>query len=284
MQILRRIDVSYVVIAVILGFLGYSFYQFNASWSDAARGIILFERAQRDQYIDTALVALASRTHPDEKLAAVLRKETVLVARRDARGDTFEGAGVIVGMRGSDLAILTARHVISHPGRTIVVFPTHEARYARATIRDTVDDLALLYVPAHAGMTYTAASLSPVDLRRGERTTVMGHPDGAPWVASSGVADPHLHQTLIFCPTCNVGDSGAGAFDARGRLHGVIVRKYVIAAPSTQTGHIVTVTAFSTVRPDRIRAFISRTAGGFDRGQRAALRQMRKRRSSPTAL
>ncbi len=75
-------------------------------------------------------------------------------------------------MRGGDLEILTARHVISHPGRTIVVFPTHEVRYARSTVRDSVDDLALLYVRANAGTTYTAAPLSSTDFRHGERATL----------------------------------------------------------------------------------------------------------------
>ncbi len=253
-------DFSYVLAAVVFAFLGYALYQFNATWSDAARGIILFERAQRDEYIDTALVALASRIHPDRKLVDVLRNETVLVARRNARGHAFEGAGVIVGMRGGNLEILTARHVISHPGRTIVVFRSHAARYATAEIRAATDDLALLYVRAQPGTTYTAAALSSKDFKRGDRATVMGHPDGIPWVASSGVADPHVHETLIFCPTCNAGDSGAGAFDARGRLHGLIVRRYTIAAPSARDDRIVTVTAFSTVRPDRIRVFLRQAA------------------------
>ncbi len=259
MQLLRRVDVSYVLLAIILAFFGYSLYELNASWSDAARGIILFERARRDEYIDTGLVALAARLHADEELVSVLRKETVLVARRDARGHAFEGAGVIVGMRGGDLEIITARHVVAHPGRTIVVFPSHRARYARYDVRDRNDDLALVYVRAAANTTYTAAPLASADFARGQHTTVVGHPDGVPWVASSGVADPHVHETFIYCPSCNEGDSGAGAFDARGRLHGVIVRKYVIAAPSTRGDRIVTVTAFSTVRPDRIRAFLRKS-------------------------
>jgi S1-C subfamily serine protease len=250
-------DVSYVLLAVVLVFFVYSLHQLNASWGDAARGIILFERAQRDEYIDTSLIALASRMHPDEKLADVLRKETVLIARRDPSGHTFEGAGVIVGMRGGDLEILTARHVLSHPGRTVVIFPSHLARYVHYDLRDRKDDLALVYVRAAAGTTYSAAPLASADFIRGQQATIVGHPGGVPWVASSGVADPHLHETLIYCPSCNLGDSGGGAFDAHGRLHGMIVRKYVIAAPATREDRIVTVTAFSTVRPDRIRAFLA---------------------------
>jgi hypothetical protein len=87
----------------------------------------------------------------------------------------------------------------------------------------------------------------------------MGHPGAKNWTASPGVAEQHLRETLLFCPTCDRGDSGAGAFDKYGTLRGIVVTKAIMSAPSMKSWKYISLTAFEVERPEAIRAFL-RTA------------------------
>ncbi len=104
------------------------------------------------------------------------------------------------------------------------------------------------------------ATLAATELRNRERFTVMGHPGSKSWVASPGVLERHLNYALLFCPSCDYGDSGAGVFDARLRLQGIVVSKVFMRAPSAQSGKLVGVTAFLMEPVSHVRRFIANGA------------------------
>lgn len=98
-------------------------------------------------------------------------------------------------------------------------------------------DAALLRMPV-AGITSavvpapTAASSPPL----GTVVTIVGHPVEAAassmqgrWSVQYGRLAPSWHnpqtgadEAQVYCPTCGPGDSGAGVFDPRGRLIGML--------------------------------------------------------------
>ncbi len=253
----RRFDFTAAFAIVMVTFIAIAMSQFSRGWSDAAHGLIIFERAQKDLYVDADLVLKANGVRVSEPLAQRLREQTVLVVTRTGGRHEIEGTGVIVGARRNELAILTARHVVEHPGAHSVFFASHYASVVHRIVLDRRDDLALLWVPALPG-SYTRTTIASSDFSTGDRFVVMGHPGNLQWAATPGIAEHHSHLTLLYCPACDRGDSGAGAYDMQGRLHGIITRKLIITALSAHGDRYVSVTAFSTIRTDRIRAFLTR--------------------------
>ncbi len=253
----RGFDLTPAFAITVLIFVAIAMSQFSRSWGDAAQGLLIFERAQKDLYVDADLVLQSKNVAVAEPLAQQLREQTVLVVTRTTRHHEIQGTGVIVGARGNDLAILTARHVVAYAGRRSVMFASHDASIVHRLIIDDKDDLALLWVPAIPG-TYTRTRIAKDDFATGDRFVVMGHPGDRVWAATPGIAEHHEHLTLLFCPKCDRGDSGAGAYDMHGVLHGLVTQKLFITAPAAHRDRYVSVTAFSTVRSNRIRAFLSK--------------------------
>ncbi len=253
----RRIDFSAAFAITIVAFIAIAMSQFSRGWSDAARGLVIFERAQKDLYVNADLVLKANGVRVTEPLAQRLREQTVLVVTHTSGRHEIEGTGIIVGARKNELVILTARHVVEHPGTHAVIFASHDASVVRRLVLDSRDDLALLWVPALPG-TYTRTSIANADFSTGDRFVVMGHPGNLEWAATPGIAEHHAHLTLLYCPRCDRGDSGAGAYDMHGKLRGLVTRKLIITALDARGDRYVSVTAFSTVRTDRIRAFLAR--------------------------
>lgn len=250
-----RLDFSAAVLAVVLALFGGGIAQMAASWPEASHGLLIFAREQKDELIDFKLVARSYHVRAATPLEAQLRKETVIVGSRTSKHGVYMGAGVILGMHDGLLEIVTARHVIAHSYRRFVIFPQQIGRYATRVVPSKTMDLALVYVRPIPGVTYAAAPLAKTEFASGDRFVVMGHPGNKEWTASPGVAQRQLEKILLYCPTCARGDSGAGAFDVHGRLHGIVVSKDVMTTYSAVQG-ATRVSAFEIVPLRRVRAFI----------------------------
>jgi hypothetical protein len=253
-----RVDFSLVVLVLVLVFCAAGVEQLLSAYPNASRGMLIFARTQKDLFVDSALVAQSFRVKADPSLAKLLRSETVIVGTRGPGTTGWVGAGVIVGERNGVLAIVTAKHIIAHPGRRFVVFPQLVGRFTDRVVADAQHDLAIVFVRAVKGETYRIARIAPSSFISGQRFVVMGHPGALSWVASPGVAERHLRTTLLFCPTCDRGDSGAGAFDGAGMLRGVVVTKAIMIAPSAKDGSDFRLTAFQIEQPAAVRSALHR--------------------------
>lgn len=255
---LRRIDLSVVVLALVLVFCIAGIDELGRAYPNASRGMLIFAREQKDLFIDSGLVAESYRVRANPDLARILRSETVIVGTRTSQHTGYLGAGVIVGVHNGLLEIVTAKHIIAHAGRHFVIFRDYTGRFATRVVPDPHHDLAVVFVRPEPGKAYNAARIAKASFASGQRFVVMGHPGAMSWFASAGVAEKHLHTTLLFCPTCDRGDSGAGAFDAAGLLRGIVVTKAIIVAPSAKDGSDFRLTAFQIERPEAIRAVLNR--------------------------
>jgi Trypsin-like peptidase domain len=253
-----RIDLSLVVLLLVLGFCVAGIDQLVRAYPNASRGMLIFAREQKDLFIDSGLVAESFRVRANPDLAKLLRAETVIVGTRSSADTGYVGAGVIVGRYNGMLAIVTARHIIEHPGRRFVVFPQFIGRFAARVVPDPQHDLAIVFVRPLSHISYRVARIAPESFISGQRFVVMGHPGAGSWVASPGVAEKHLRMTLLFCPTCDRGDSGAGAFDGAGLLRGIVVTKAIMIAPSAINGSDFRLTAFQIEQPEAVRAVLRR--------------------------
>lgn len=241
---------------MVLALLGASVAQMVGAFPDAHRGLIIYAREQKDLFVDPDLVQEAFRARAGSQLAQRLRAQTVIVGTRTSPHTAYIGSGVIVAERRGTLTILTARHVVAHHGRRFVIFPQGIGRYAQRVVPSLSEDLALVFARGIPGVSYHPVSVGTRNFNSGERFIVMGHPGAQNWTASPGVAEHHLHETLLLCPTCDRGDSGAGAFDRDGTLRGIVVSKATIVAPSAKTGNNFTLTAFEIEQPEAIRSFL----------------------------
>jgi len=253
----RRIDVSIVVMALVIAFLAIGMVQAMRQWDDAQRGLLIYEQARKDAYIDAGLIQRSSRVRVHPSLVTTLREQTVMVATR-VGGHAFVGAGVIIAAHNGRLEIVTARHVVDHAGDHVVFFTPHLGVRATKVVRARNDDLALLYVNAIPGVPYSVGRLAETELQTGTPFVVMGHPGLHAWLASTGLAEKHARQTLLFCPTCDRGDSGAGVFDRNGALRGIVVLKVRVNAPSKRTGRYFTFTAFEAETLAQVRGFMKK--------------------------
>lgn len=259
MKYTARIDVSLIMLVVVLVLFGGAVWQMARAFPDAGRGFIIYAREQKDLFVDAGLIRESYRVPENQALNERLRDETVIVAARTSPHTAYMGAGVIVGKRKGELVILTAKHIVAHPGRKIVLFRDRTERFAMRVVDAPEDDLALVYIRDVPWVKYRVARLGQSTFATGQRFVVMGHPGAKSWTASPGIAEKHLHFTLLFCPSCERGDSGAGAFDREGILHGIVVTKAIMRAPEAQSGRYIDLTAFEIEDPRAIRAFM-RTA------------------------
>lgn len=231
-------------------------------WDDAQRGLLMYEQAQKDAYIDAGLIARSSHVRIRRSLISALRLQTVLVMTQSSPTSAYVGAGVIVGNEHGKLQILTAKHVLAHEGPQYVLFSRKQGKRIAHIVRAARDDLAVVSVDPVPGLTYAISRFAKADLGTGMPFVVMGHPGAHSWVASGGLAEQHADRTLLFCPTCDRGDSGAGVFDVSGALRGIIVLKAHISAPSKRTGRTFTFTAFEAEPLSRLKPFLRRTLRG----------------------
>lgn len=143
----------------------------------------------------------------------------------------YWGSGTLVDADGGRGLVLTCAHVVvgehgETPQQVICYFPGGSSHGARVVAIDPEADLAALVIaqppaaPAAvapldgselAGATYTASGFGgDGEFRAAAGALVRVDPDGAP------------QQNLVLQTAVRGGDSGGGAFDARGRLVGVV--------------------------------------------------------------
>lgn len=237
-------------------------YELYREYPNANRGMLIFAREQKDLFIDSGLVAESYRVRANPDLSRILRSETVIVATRMSDTIGYMGAGVIVGAHNGMLTVVTAKHIIAHRGRHFVIFQDYVGRFAARVVPDPAHDLAIVYVRAEPGTSYRIAPIARGGFISGQRFVVMGHPGAMSWYASPGVAEKHLRMTLLFCPTCDRGDSGAGAFDGSGLLRGVVVSKAIMIAPDAKDGSDFRLTAFEIEQPQAVRALMRTASHG----------------------
>lgn len=151
------------------------------------------------------------------KIADRVRQSTVAIIVGDS-----QGSGVIVTENG---LVLTAGHVISIPGRKLIVVLSDGRRVAgRALGVNTASDCGMVQITEPGP--YPASKISDLaDLKIGDWCVGIGHPGGyqvgRPPVMRLGriVA---IHQTLLEsdCPLLG-GDSGGPLFDLAGNIIGI---------------------------------------------------------------
>lgn len=215
-----------------------------------------FAGRRQTVFIDAGLIRESYRVHAAAGLSARLRNETVIVAAKSSEHRAYMGAGVILGTQNGYVRILTARHIVRHQGRKFVIFPDRFMMEAGRIVISRSHDMAVVFVREPPLQKYPAARLAQSGFRNGQPFVVMGHPGAYSWLASPGVVQQRSSTTLLFCPTCDRGDSGAGAFDDRGVLHGIVVTKAIITAPSAVSWKPAQLIAFQIEQPGDIRAFL----------------------------
>jgi hypothetical protein len=160
----------------------------------------------------------------------------------------FRCAGVVVDLANSharSLGILTARHCVLPTrelsvGDTILLFPdetTIRVQFHDGDVGTFVgaalgvlprDDVALIRVDAKSP--HTSVGSPNLTISEGEQLYVLGHSHEYPWglkharsvdgVRTTGI-DDWEHTSMIECPSCASGDSGAGVWDSHWKLVGI---------------------------------------------------------------
>jgi Trypsin-like peptidase domain len=181
----------------------------------------------------------------DASIADHTRRSTAVVTARVTPESEAVGAGVILAVS-PNVIVLTAGHLAARKNLALWTFAGEQLRIV-AEYRVADRDLALI-VASGACKGCEAAETADAILA-GAPVHVWGNPLGRRYVKSSGtIAD--LHPVIpgfatngrfaLACDGCDVGDSGGGVFDQRGRLLGVVTEgwdggkgpKRVIAEPA----------------------------------------------------
>jgi hypothetical protein len=207
-------------------------------WSRIAVAVLAFA--------GVVLPAVAVASGDAANVADHTRRSTAYVAARVSDRSEAVGAGVIIAVS-PNVIVLTARHLAARKNLSLRTFAGEQLRIvAEYEVADR--DLALIV--ATGACTGCEAAETADAITVGEPIHVWGNPQGRRYVMSPGtVAD--LRPTIpgyetngrfaLACDSCDVGDSGGGVFDERGRLLGIITegwdglnagRKRVIAEPA----------------------------------------------------
>jgi branched-chain amino acid transport system ATP-binding protein len=163
---LARIDLSLVILAIVIAALAAGAWQMYRALPGAGEGLVIFAREQKDLFVDAGLIEESYRVHGSSPLRQRLREETVIVATRISPHMAYIGAGVILVKGHNYLKILTAKHVVAHQGRKVVIFPDHVERRVLTVVTSPTHDLAVVYVALDTfpvlgqRMTQRAGSLS----------------------------------------------------------------------------------------------------------------------------
>ena len=153
------------------------------------------------------------------------------------------GAGVVVGVSGSHVRVLTARHVVQSDDLRValdgVLYPGRLARTFAPR------DLALIDVVAPAGAMWAQPARAGVLPEGGAALAIWGEDASglelrpARLVAAAYVQPGFDGAYLaVDCTTCGFGDSGGGVFTSDGRLVGIYSGKF-----KTSDGTVVAIVA-----------------------------------------
>lgn len=181
------------------------------------------------------LLGFPAQARADDAALAQSRRQTFVVEVCDTeRHASAIGSGVVVARDGDTLVLATAAHTVAQRGTLRILDVSRDAYYDVLNVQ-TIDDydLALIRVRSHPGFAITAADVAtPV---AGERVFVWGHTIDGLWQLATGSVQQTNAQIpgangvariAIECAQCAHGDSGAGVFDERGRLLGVLTRAW----------------------------------------------------------
>lgn len=178
-------------------------------------------------------------------IAEHTRRSTAVVTARVTPDSEAVGAGVILAVS-PNVIILTAGHLAARKNLAVRTFAGEQLRII-AEYQVAERDVALIV--ASGACTGCEAAETADAIFAGAPVHVWGNPLGRRYVQSSGtIAD--LHPVIpgfarngrfaLACDGCDVGDSGGGVFDERGRLLGIVTEgwdggkgpKRVIAEPA----------------------------------------------------
>jgi S1-C subfamily serine protease len=177
------------------------------------------------------LVVLLLAAAPVGANVALVNRDLVVLIVASSGGSAQVGAGVVIG-RGGGLTILTAGHVVPEGFLAAVRSPDGVPLEVQSIERIPGHDLALLYTAARAAPVRVAVHARPTS---GEALFLWGHPRGKPFILARAIVvdvDPKFDREpagrfTIACPTCDMGDSGAGVFNERGGLLGILTAAIV---------------------------------------------------------
>jgi hypothetical protein len=190
--------------------------------------------------------ALAFASGDASTVAQHTRRSTAFVSARVSDRSEAVGAGVIIAVS-PNVIVLTARHLAA---RKNLALRTYSGEQLRIVAEYEVADRDLALIVATGACTGCEAAETADAITVGEAIHVWGNPQGKRYVLSAGtIADlrPKIPgfetngRFALACETCDVGDSGGGVFDDRGRLLGIITEgwdglnagsKRVIAEPA----------------------------------------------------
>lgn len=174
------------------------------------------------------------------------KHSTALITARVNERSEAVGAGVMIAVT-PNVIVMTARHLAARKNLTL---RTWSGEMLRILAEYEVADRDVALIVASGPCTGCEAAETSDSISYGEAIHVWGNPQGKRYVVSLGrVVD--LQPTIpgfatngrfaLACDTCDVGDSGGGVFDERGRLLGIITEgwdggasgvKRVIAEPA----------------------------------------------------
>ncbi len=195
--------------------------------------------------LSSVLPSAARAAADGDRVAEHTRRSTTVVTARVTPDSEAVGAGVILAVS-PNVIVLTAGHLAARKNLAVRTFAGEQLHIvAEYPVADR--DLALIV--ASGPCTGCEAAETAGSILTGAPIHVWGNPFGRRYVESSGtIAD--LHPAIpgfatngrfaLACDTCDVGDSGAGVFDERGRLLGIVTEgweggkgpKRVIAEPA----------------------------------------------------
>jgi S1-C subfamily serine protease len=182
-------------------------------------------------FVSIALALLVLVATPAVANVALDDRDLTVVITTGVGDATAIGAGVVI-RREDGLAILTAAHVLAD-GKLPEVRSADGLRFAvRSIERIPGHDLALIYADPPPTPQHVAVAGRPAI---GEPLVLWGHPLGKPFILAHAMvldvdvkfATGPADRFTIACPTCDIGDSGAGVFDERGTLIGILTAAIV---------------------------------------------------------
>jgi S1-C subfamily serine protease len=160
------------------------------------------------------------------------REQTFVVQSMLAGGKEADiCAGVLVGRDADTLTIATAAHALAGPASALRILDVTRLQYYRVLDVRTLPEYDLAFIRVRSYKEFTVPPVQFADAMSGEIVTVWGHPGTSFWQSAAGVVtnahrfvqgESGSARATLSCDACGPGDAGAGVFDERGRLVGIL--------------------------------------------------------------
>ena len=170
----------------------------------------------------------------DDAALAETKRQTFVVQSCPGTGKAIIGSGVVVARDRGILTIATAAHAIV-PGDTLRILDVSRRAYYDVVGIKVLSEYDLALVRVRAQVHFSVAPVPIAKAAPDEPVWLWGHPPDTFWVVAKGsVIDAQAQipgrsgspRITIACESCAHGDSGAGVFDALGRLLGILTHKW----------------------------------------------------------